>query len=124
MIQIDVVLPDRPGEHGKLAKVLGDAGVNIITLSAESGAGQAYVSLIADQPVAARAALKAAGYECKDHTVLVVRIEDKPGALAALTGKLGAAGVNITSIVHLATTGGYAQLAIGVDNLAKARTLV
>jgi hypothetical protein len=56
--------------------------------------------------------------------VLVVRLEDKPGALAALAKKLGDAGVDVVSLIHLGTVGGQAQIALGVDNLEKARSLV
>jgi len=124
VIQLDVEVPDRPGELGKLADALGTAGVNIDRISAETGGGRAYVSVIADQPAAARAALKSAGYPFRERTVLIVRLDDKPGALADLTRKLGTAGVNITSVIHLETVAGHAQLAIGVDDLARARSLV
>jgi len=124
MIQIDVAIPDRPGELGKLAAALGQAKVNIDQISAESGGGRAYVSVIVDQPAAARAALKGHGYTYKDRTVLIVRLEDRPGSLGDLAKKLGSAGVNITSVIHLESVGGHAQLAIGVDDLAKARALV
>lgn len=117
-------IPDHPGELGKLAAVLGGAKVNINQISAESTGEKAYVSMIVDQPATARAALKAAGYTSKERTVLVVRLVDRPGSLADLARKLGAAGVNITSVIHLETVGGHAQLAIGVDQLAKARALV
>jgi len=56
--------------------------------------------------------------------VVVVRLEDKPGSLADLARRLGEAGVNITSVIHLETVAGNAQLAIGVDDMAKARGLV
>ena len=124
VIQIDVDVPDRPGELGKLAAVLADAGVNINRVSGESGGGRAYLSLFVNEPTKARTALKAAGYEPTDRTILVVRLDDRPGALADLAKRLGAAGVNITSVIHLETVGGHAQLAIGVDDLAKARGLV
>lgn len=124
MIQIDVVVPDRPGELGKLASLLGGAGININAISAESGGGRSYMSLVVEQPARARAALKQAGYECSERTVVVVRLEDKPGSLADLARRLGEAGVNITSVIHLETVAGNAQLAIGVDDMAKARGLV
>lgn len=124
MIQIDVEVPDRPGELGKIAAALGDARVNIIAIGAASGQGRSYIGLIVDQPARARAALKEAGFACAERTVLVVRLEDKPGALAALARKLGSAGVDITSVIHLETMQGHAQIALGVDDLAKARALV
>jgi hypothetical protein len=64
------------------------------------------------------------GYVCTNRTVLVVRLDDKPGALAALAKKLGDAGVDVVSLIHLGTVGGQAQIALGVDNLEKARSLV
>lgn len=124
MIQIDLALADRPGELGKLATTLGDAGININAISAESAQGRTYMSLIVDQPAAARAVLKKAGYDSSERTVLVVRLPDRPKALAGLARRLGDAGVDITSVIHLESIGGHAQLALGVDDLAKARTLV
>ncbi|MGQ0796810.1 MAG: ACT domain-containing protein [Methanobacteriota archaeon] len=124
MIQLDIELPDRPGELGNLASLLGDAEINIHAISAESGGGRTYMSLIVDQPAGARGLLAKAGYPCTEKTVLVVRLADRPKALAGLAKKLGAAGVNITSVIHLESIGGHAQLALGVDDLAKARTLV
>jgi len=124
MIQIDVELPDRPGELAKLAALLGDSEININAISAESGLGRTYMSLIVDQPAKARGILLKAGYGCFEKTVLVVRLPDRPKALATLARKLGDAGVDITSIIQLESIGGHAQLALGVDDLAKARGLV
>ena len=124
MIQLDIEVPDRPGELGKLAAILGAAKINIEAISGESAGGRSYVSLIVSQPVQAREALMKSGYVCSNRTVLVVRLDDKPGALAALAKKLGNAGVDVLSLIHLGTIGGQAQIALGVDNLEKARSLV
>src|SRR5207249_6625726 len=75
-------------------------------------------------PMQAREAIMKSGYTCSTRTVLVVRLEDKPGALAALARKLGDAGVDVVSAIHLGTVGGHAQVALGVDNLERARSLV
>ena len=64
------------------------------------------------------------GYASAMRTVLVVRLDDKPGALASLARKLGDSGVDVVSLIHLGTVGGHAQIALGVDNLEKARSLV
>ncbi len=109
MIQIDIDVPDRPGELAKLAAILGEASINIDAISAESVGGRSYVKH---------------GYACSTRTVLVVRLEDQPGSLAALAKRLGDAGVDVVSAIHLGTVGGRPQLALGVDNLEKARSLV
>ncbi len=124
MIQLNVELPDRPGELAKLTALLGDAGVNIDAISAASGGGRSYMTLLVDQPTKARQALDKAGYACSSNTVLIVRLSDHPGALAELARKLGAAGVDIVSVTQLEGLGDHVQLAIGVDNIDKARSLV
>ena len=124
MIQLDVDLPDRPGELAKVLELLGGDGVNIDAMSANSGGGRSYVSLITDQPIKARQVLKKAGYSCSQRTVIAIRLPDTPGSLAALARRLGTAGVDIESIVHLESMGDHVQLAIGVDNLDRARGLV
>lgn len=124
MIQLDIDVPDRPGELAKLAAILGDSRINIDAISAESAGGRSYMSLIVNEPMQARESLMKRGYSCATRTVLVVRIEDRPGALAGLARRLGDAGVDVLSLIHLGTVGGQAQIALGVDNLEKARSLV
>lgn len=124
VIQIDLDMPDRPGELAKLTAILGEARVNIDAMSAASGAGRTYMSLLVDQPTNARQLLEKAGYRLASRTVLVVRLPDRPGALAKLAADLAGAGVDVQSVVQLETMGDHVQLAIGVDNLDKARSLV
>lgn len=124
MIQLDVDLPDRPGELAKLLGLLSSETVNIDAMSANSGGGRTYVSLITDRPVRARQSLKKAGYACAQRTVIVVSVADTPGAFAGLVRKLGDAGVDIESVVQLETIGDRVQLAVGVDNRDAARALV
>jgi hypothetical protein len=124
VIQLDVDLPDHPGELAKILGILAGEAINIDAMSANSGAGHSYVSLITDQPNKARQSLAKAGYECAQRTVIVISVPDTPGAFAALARKLGDAGVDIQSVVHLEAMGDHVQLAIGVDNLDAARALV
>ncbi len=124
MIQLDIDLPDHPGELARLLGVLAAASVNIDAMSANSGSGHSYVSLITDQPIKARQSIKNAGYACSQRTVIVVSLPNAPGALAALARKLGDAGVNIESVVPLEDVGDRVQLALGVDNRDAARALV
>jgi hypothetical protein len=123
-IQIDIVVPDRPGELGRLAKTLAEKGVNIDALAAVSGGGKGYVSLLIPTGPKARAVLRERGYAFVERTVLTVTLEDRPGTLGELAARLGAAGVNITSVVTLASGGERVQLAIGVDDLKKARRVL
>ena len=123
-IEFDVVLPDRPGELGRLAAALAEKGVNIDAIAAHTAFGKGYVAVLPAEPGRTRDALKAAGLTFMERTVLTVQLENRPGVLAELAKRLGAAGVNITSVVPIGAAEGRVQLAIGVDDLDKARRLV
>ncbi|TLZ71054.1 MAG: ACT domain-containing protein [Methanobacteriota archaeon] len=123
-IEFDVVVPDRPGELGRLARTLSEKGVNIDAIAACTGGGKGYVSLLLPEGRRTRDVLRSAGYEYVEKTVLTVTLDDKPGTLGDLAKRLAEAGVNVTSVITLATGGGRVQLAIGVDDLERARRVV
>jgi hypothetical protein len=73
---------------------------------------------------AAREALRKARYTFVEGEVLNVGVEDRPGALANLTGRLAEAGVNITGVVVLSRHQGKAELGMTVDNVDLARRIL
>src|SRR2546422_9150612 len=75
MIQIDMEVPDRPGELAKLAAILGEAGINIDAIGAESAGGRSDVSLIVNQPMQAREGVMKNGYTCSTRPVLLGRVD-------------------------------------------------
>jgi hypothetical protein len=117
---LTLILDDRPGELARVGDVLGEAGANIAGLCAvASGGGQAEVHILVDDPTPAFEALQGAGIKiASEQEVIVLRIEDRPGALGEVAHKLGAANVNLTT-VYLATN---TRLVLAADNLADAKS--
>ncbi len=115
---LTIMLEDRPGELAKAGKVLGDAGVNIDGLSGVTVAGKGEVHFLVEDAAAAREALQGAGIQVKaENAVLILDVEDKPGTLGEVAGKLGDAGVNL-NLAYLATN---TRLVLGADDIAAAR---
>jgi hypothetical protein len=119
-IDITLLLDDQPGALARVGEVLGRAGVNIEGLCAvTSGGGQAEVHvLVEDLEVALPALFKSGLAVSSEQEVVVVALEDRPGALGEVSRQLGDAGVNIT-LTYLATD---TRLVLAADNLAAART--
>ena len=119
-IDITLLLDDQPGALARVGEVLGRAGVNIEGLCAvASGGGQAEVHvLVEDLEVALPALFKSGLAVSSEQEVVVVALEDRPGALGEVSRQLGDAGVNIT-LTYLATD---TRLVLAADNLAAART--
>ncbi|OBB02674.1 amino acid-binding protein [Mycobacteriaceae bacterium 1482268.1] len=119
---LTLYLDDQPGELARVGDLLGRAGANIAGLCAvTSGGGQAELHILVDDAAAAFEALQEAGIQiAAEQEVLVLDIEDRPGALGEVARELGAARVNLT-LAYLATK---TRLVLGADNLADAKAAV
>lgn len=116
---LTLYLDDQPGELARVGDVLGRVGTNIAGLCAlTTGGGQAEVHILVFDPTAAFEALQSAGIKiASEQEVIVLDIEDRPGALGEVAHKLGAANVNLTT-AYLATN---TRLVLAADNLARAK---
>ena len=117
---LTLYLDDQPGELARVGDVLGEAGANIVGLCAlTTGGGQAEVHILVQDATAAFEALQGAGIKIvSEQEVIVLTIEDRPGALGEVARKLGAAKVNLTT-AYLATS---TRLVLAADNLAEAKS--
>lgn len=119
---LTLYLNDQPGELARVGDVLGQAGANIAGLCAlPSGGGQAEVHILVQDATAAFEALQRAGIRiAAEQEVLVLKIEDRPGALGEIARRLGEARVNLT-MAYLATN---TRLVLAADNLAVAKSAI
>lgn len=73
-----------------------------------------------EDAVAARCALEEIGVKVRDERqVLVLEVENRPGALGEVSRRIAEAGVNV-ELIYLATN---SRLVLGVDDLEKARAV-
>jgi hypothetical protein len=119
---LTLYLDDEPGELARVGDVLGRAGANISGLCAlTTGGGQAELHILVHDATAAFEALHGAGVRiAAEQEVLVLEIEDRPGALGEIAHKLGEARINLT-LAYLATN---TRLVLAADNLADAKSAV
>jgi hypothetical protein len=110
---------DRPGVNAGIGQALGQAGINIDGTFGSGRLGEIHV--LVEDAAAATGALEQAGFTVGEpRDVLVVDIEDRPGAWGELARRLADAGVNID--FHYLDTNG--RVVVGVDDLDKARAAV
>jgi hypothetical protein len=116
---LTIYLDDQPGELARVGDVLGKAGANIAGLCAlTTGGGQAEVHILVQDATSAFEALQDAGIKIvAEQEVIVLDMEDRPGALGEVAHKLGQAKVNLTT-AYLATN---TRLVLAADNLAEAK---
>jgi hypothetical protein len=89
---------NRPGEAAKVLGALRDAGVNLLAFSGFPQGRKAQIDFVPEDTAAFKAAAKKAGLKLSlRKTGFLVQGEDRPGAIAEITGKLAAANINITA---------------------------
>jgi hypothetical protein len=93
--QVSILLDNKPGELGKVARLMARAKVNIEAMAINDGIHHGVLKMVVDKAEAARKALKKAGIQHSVQTVLSVPLRNEPGALAKLCAKLAGKGVNI-----------------------------
>jgi hypothetical protein len=119
--QLTLTLTSKPGVLAQIASTLAGAGVNIQAICApETGAAPGKVRLLVDDPARAVAALKAAKCRVGQEEALALTLENRPGALGEVAGKLARARVNIRCAYATTHGPGPALVVLTVSNVAKA----
>lgn len=114
---LTIALEDRPGTLATMGELLGSAGINIEGICGAQDGGQSVVHILVENSPAAREVLETGGFTVTGvRNVIVLNIEDRPGALGELSRKLAEAEVNI-ELCYLASG---TRLVLGVDDLEKA----
>lgn len=93
--QLTVFLPNEPGTLAAMAKVLGEANIQMHALMVADTADFGIVRIICDTPKAASKALEAAGYRANTAQVVAVEVDNVPGGLAVLLAKLAKVRLNV-----------------------------
>lgn len=94
------MVSDKPGEAARILKALHEAGINLIAFSGfPEGARRAQLDFVPEDSAAFTKAARKAGIKLSPRkSGFLIQGEDRPGALAELTGKLAEAGINITAV--------------------------
>lgn len=115
---LTVILEDRPGTLADMGQALGKAGINIDGWCGFPCEGRGVLHVLVEDAAGARRALEEGGLEVSgERDVLVLEIEDRPGAFGDITRKIANADVNV-DLGYLATR---TRLVIGADDLEKAQ---
>jgi len=118
---LTVILADRPGTLADVGEALGRAGINIDGVCGFPCGGEGVGHLLVEDAAAARRALEDVGIKVREERqVLVLEIEDRPGALGEVSRRIADAGANI-DLIYVASN---SRLVLGVDDLDKAQAAV
>ncbi len=104
--QFTIAIDNQPGAVAVIARALGDAKVNILSLLGTVQGTAGSVQFIVDDARRAKKSLDAARIAYQETPAEACDLPNKPGALAQCLAKLAAKGVNLNSIHATAAKGG------------------
>src|SRR5260370_35804473 len=116
--QFTITIDNQPGAVARIAKTLGDAKVNILSLLGTAQGAAGSVQLIAENARRAKKALDGARISYQETPAETYDLANKPGALAECLGKLAARGVNLNSIHATAAKGGKKAVMVYTEEVA------
>jgi hypothetical protein len=93
--QLSVFMENKPGQLSLPCRLLGKAGINILSLSLADTRQFGILRLLVKEWQQAKAMLEQAGCVVKTNEVVAVEVADKPGGLATVLEHLESAGTNI-----------------------------
>ena len=124
MKQIVIVADNRPGIVADVTMALGEKGVNIGTIDGEAFQGVGIVRMTVSNSDLALKVLRDAGFHAFSEEVILIRLEDKPGALARVARRFKDAQIDIVSLRIVSRDGQTGVVAISCDDVGGAKELV
>lgn len=119
--EFSITCDDCRGTLSHLAKILGDANVNIVATGCITAGAQGAVRFIVDDVPRAKRTLDREHLSYTEHDVLCVELPNLSGPLANFTGKLATQDINVTTVYGTATKGSKKAIIIfRVSDLDKA----
>jgi len=104
--QLTIAVENRPGAVAEIAKVLGNAKVNILSLMGTAQGTSGTIQLVAEDTRRAKKALDEAKISYQETAAEGYELSNKAGTLAQCLEKLATKGVNLNSIHATASKGG------------------
>ena len=93
--QISVFIENKSGRLAEIARVLGEAGINIRALSLADTSDFGILRLIVNDREKAKSVLKEKGFTVSKTEVVAVEVPDRPGGLYQILRKLENESINV-----------------------------
>ena len=123
--EIVVTAENKVGVLADISKILADHGINIEGVAGYEIGNEAKIMIVAEDTLRAKEALERAGYKkMTEHEIVIVDLENKPGALKSITAKMAAEKIDIKYIYGSSCPEGCpAKIVLSTSNNEKALVL-
>jgi hypothetical protein len=124
MKQLTVLVPNKTGVAAEITSALAERDVNIEVFDIEGVEDRGVIVLTVDKYDEALRALRDHGFKAITQDTLLIRLEDKPGALATVAVRLKDAGLDVRSMHIVRREGGTSLVSLVCDDNLKAASVL
>ncbi len=96
--QLSIYLENRVGALAEICELMAHRSINLLAICAIDTVEEAVLRIVPEDAAATASALEDHGFRAIETDVLLVELENAPGATASLAARLAGAGVNIDYI--------------------------
>ena len=113
IVNLTLLLADRPGAAAEVGEALGGAGINIEAFCGFVVNRHGFAHLVVSDVEGAKRALEGIADVAEEQPAVMVNMTDRPGSLGELTRAMSGAGINL-KFLYLATG---TRVVVGADDL-------
>jgi len=124
MKEFKVFVADRPGELARVTEALANNAVNIRAIASESKHDASFLRIVTNDITTTEKALRTGGFKFETNEILSLDLIDRPGELSKVAKRLSRAGINVHSLYLLGSKNGRTEIAMVVDDVKRAETVL
>lgn len=95
ILQLSVLIPNKPGEFGKVVNLMSEQNINCLSVSTYDARDFGVLHLIVDAPEKLKEILERRGYTVMSSHAIAVRMDHRPGYMNQILTEMGNANINI-----------------------------
>jgi hypothetical protein len=123
--QVTVFVENKPGRISRIARILGDEGIDIRAVTVSDMGDYGLINVITNDPDKTESILSADGYSVSRKQVIAIIMDDRPGGLADISEYLHENEINITNAYgFILERKERAVLILEVDDYARSESLI
>ena len=94
--QLMVTIDNKVGTLAQVTNVVSACGINLIAVCAYAVDNKGVIMFVCDDNKQAKKLLKAKKYDVREEEVVLLSLDNKPGALQTISRKIAAVGIDLT----------------------------
>lgn len=94
--QLIVSVENRIGALAEATSIVAESGINLIAVCAYVVGTTGFIAFVTEDNKKTANILKSKKYDVREEEILLVSVDNKPGTLEEITGKIASAGIDLT----------------------------